>query len=330
MESYKHVSRTSPTGVGVLVLCAALGGAIIGFATFAASLVHYLIVLFPIGMGFAVGGMISAAVRLSRVPNPLMAGSSGILIGLMSYGAMHYSCYIELRWGARDFVAAKMAEELGLDAQAIASFDMRIVDEYFDVTMETDTGSTGFWGFMKRTASVGMQPRSMYLAPSGSSDGRMLGKSAAWALRFFELTIIIGIAFFFAIASARRPFCARCRLWYSGERHIGSVQEDCAERFLGLMIAGEFAKAGELVEDEYLPAPSVGVSVQECPSTATCERIVAVRVSSCDSENRVETKQVLEGMISEDQHANLVAAIRHDSESDDENAEDESATAESC
>ena len=66
----------------------------------------YMVMLFPLMIGLAVGGAQVAVIGKSKIRNPLVCGATGLLAGMIAVTAMHYVDY----WAFRDSMKDNEAE----------------------------------------------------------------------------------------------------------------------------------------------------------------------------------------------------------------------------
>ncbi|MDD4889028.1 MAG: hypothetical protein PHU85_03790, partial [Phycisphaerae bacterium] len=93
VQPYKPEGGFEPTGV-VLLLAVMLATAVVtGFAAHLIGRFIYLILLFPVGIGFAVGFAGSKVTTKSKVRSPLIGGLLGFVCGVAAMLCMHYFDY---------------------------------------------------------------------------------------------------------------------------------------------------------------------------------------------------------------------------------------------
>src|SRR6476661_1861241 len=108
MKPYQPSNKVTSTGLKWLLLSSVIGGIAIGGLTHLISLLVYLILVFPLGMGFAGGKVMVAAIRKGKVRNPAIATLFGILTGLLMYGSLHGAGY----WQFKQLASEQITKEL--------------------------------------------------------------------------------------------------------------------------------------------------------------------------------------------------------------------------
>jgi hypothetical protein len=151
-----------------------LAGAVIGAIAGLIHLAFYLVLIFPILMGFALGGAALGAVVLGKVRNRLVAALAGVLGGCVCILAMHFISYL--------FVLNKSG------------------------------GSFSFGQYIDAAARAGVTISSS--RGGGRDDKPMnLGYTGSFIYWFLELAIVAGIAAAVPAVRAGQPFCEECDSW---------------------------------------------------------------------------------------------------------------------
>jgi hypothetical protein len=293
MKLYQPSNKVPGSGYTWLVLTALIGGLAIGGATFAVSRLIYLIVLFPLAMGFGGGFLQAYAVKMGRVRNPAIATGFGLLTGLAIYGTLNFSNYLAARGQA--------AEEI---KKSLATSDAAQIDRIID---ENILENQGFWGFMKISAQEGV---SIGRAARSSGSSLVLKNEWAWGYWAIELVAIAGIAAFMAFAVANDPFCEESNEWYLPQTLIGSVPQAESENFLTLIKNDNFVKAGALIDPQnQSPIPNLAVHLRRSPGSNMNDLILEASRTSLDKKGNVSSKVAIQGMISPSQYAQLEQAL---------------------
>lgn len=291
MKLYKPSNKVPSSGYTWLALTALIGGLAIGGATFAVSRLIYLVVLFPIAMGFSGGFLQAYAVKQGKVRNPVIAASFALLTGLVIYGTLNAGYYLAFRREA--------AEEI---KKSLGASDTAQVDRIID---ENILENQGFWGFMKVYAQEGVG-----IGKATSSSKLKLQNEWAWGYWAIELAAISGIAAFMAFAAAKEPFCEESNEWYLPKTPIGSVPLSESENFLTLLRNDNFVKAGALIDPQnQSPIPNLAVHVQRSPGSNINDLMLVASRTSLDNKGNVSSKEALQGMISPSQYAQLDQAL---------------------
>jgi hypothetical protein len=293
MKPYKPSNKVPSAGFTWLTVTALIGGVAIGGATALVSRLFYLIVLFPILMGTGGGFLQAYAVNRGKVRNPMIAGAFAILTGLVIYGSLNASYYLAFRQEA----TAELKKSTGQSDDALID---KILDENL---LQQETGSTGFLGFLKYSAKQGVG------ITRGSSKIE-LKNEWAWGYWAIELAAICGITAFMAFAAAKEPFCENSDEWYLPMESVGSVPNEESENFLSLIKNENFVKAGALIDPQkQSPAPNLVVHLQRSPGDRLNDLVLTATRTSLDNKGNVSSSEVIKGMISPSQYAQLEQAV---------------------
>jgi hypothetical protein len=293
MKLYQPSNKVPGSGYTWLVLTALIGGLAIGGATFAVSRLIYLIVLFPLAMGFGGGFLQAYAVKMGRVRNPAIATGFGLLTGLAIYGTLNFGNYLAAR--------QETAEEI---KKSLSQSDLATIDRIID---DNILNGQGFWGFMKIRAQEGV---SIGRVSSSSGSKVKLQNEWAWGYWVIELAAISGIAAFMAFAAANEPFCEESNEWYLPKTLIGSVSLSESGNFLTLIQNDNFVKAGALIDPQnQSPVPNLAIHLQRSPGSNINDLMLEASRTSLDNKGNVSFKVAIQGMISPSQYAQLEQAL---------------------
>jgi hypothetical protein len=293
MKPYKPSNKVPSAGFTWLTVTALIGGIAIGGATAVVSRLFYLIVLFPLLMGAGGGFLQAYAVNKGKVRNPAIAGAFAILTGLVIYGTLNIGYYISFRQEA----TAELKKTTGLTDDAQVN---KLLDENI---LQLETGSTGFLGFLKYSAQQGVG------ITRGSSKIE-LKNEWAWGYWAIEFAAICGITAFMAFAAAKEPFCENSDEWYLPQESVGTVPKEESENFLNLIKNENFVKAGALIDPQnQSPIPNMVVHLQRSPGDRLNDLILTASTTSLDNKGNVNSNEVIQGMISPSQYAQLEQAV---------------------
>jgi hypothetical protein len=114
-----------------------------------------------------------------------------------------------------------------------------------------------------------------------------------------------------AFAAAKEPFCENSDEWYLPKEPVGSIPKEESENFLGLIKNENFVKAGALIDPQNLsPIPNMVVHLQRSPGDRMNDYVLSASKTSLDNKGNVSAKEVIQGMISPSQHAQLEQAVK--------------------
>ncbi len=243
IKAYKPSNIVPPDGFKSMTISAIATGIITGSAVGFISQFFYLIILFPIAMGFAAGVGISMAVKGGKVRNPILAAGFASLTGLIVYASMNYVGYLKFKQD----VAKQIVAEMGTGENS---------DKLTNDLLKEETGDDGFVGYIKYSAKQGTK-----ISRAGSSSGITMDANATWVYWLVELAIINGLAIYLAYTAAAEPFCEESNDWYGDKAWQGCVELNRKDEFLELLKSENFLRAGKLVlQTEDLELPRIDIS----------------------------------------------------------------------
>ena len=279
-------------GCLLLILFALGGGLLAGGLAVAISRFVYLIIAFPIGMGFVGGTITAVAVRLGKVRHPRLAMLAGIVTGLFIYGVYWAGDYLAFRSEARSFVVAEMEAEFGESDAAAAA-------ELVDLVLEEETGSGGFLGYVLFSAQEGMD-----VGRVGNSATFNVGTTLTVIYWLVEVILIGLVAAGVAQEAAIRPFCTAHDRWYEPNELVGGVGPDLAETAMLALREGHYAALRQML-DPGAPAPGLALYTARCRDCLASDPVLTVRTLSLDSRKRVKTKDLLQQPLSQEHYETL-------------------------
>jgi hypothetical protein len=274
MKKYRTSGRIPFGGFIALILATIIGGAVIGGIVFAASHLIYLIILFPLLMGAVGGGLLALVVRGTKVRSPIIAALFGLIMGVGIVGVYRFAeYYIDFRNEITN--AAHESEGDNITQEEI--------DQFIDETLEQETGSPGFIGYLKYSASLGT-------TITRSSSEVELDEKATWVYWGIELVIVMLFCAGLAASAARKPFNEEAGEWYPEPLLVGSVDWKSRKEFYKLLKAGDLRSAFKMVTTASLSGNRVDVLVQQTPSAPQTDVVLSV------NETRVNRKNTNSGL----------------------------------
>lgn len=143
----------------------------------------YLVVLFPIVIGLALGGIGMVFIKVGKLRSPLLAGIAAGLSGIMAMGTMHYVNYQRaLDEAAKQMPVARDALEQGI------SFA-----KYLDLSAEEGV-------------TIGR-------AAAHNDKGMNLGYVGSYLYWLVEVFVVAAVAWTMMWKEASSPFCVPCNSW---------------------------------------------------------------------------------------------------------------------
>lgn len=305
MKPYHPSNKVTNAGLKWLLLSSVIGGVAIGGLAYLISLWMYLILVFPVGMGFAGGAVMAGAIRQGKVRNPAIATLFGVLTGLIVYGSLHGLGYWQFKQSA--------SEQITKELEAVSGNQSH---KFLDTLLEIKTGSKGFLGYLKYSAQEGVSIGRI------GREGTNLGETGTWIYWLIELAIVDITIAAIAYSSAKNPFCENGDQWYKNRERVGSVPIQVSENFLNLLQNDGYAKAGKLLDPlQGVHIPNLEVYVQDCPCCKFSDPILTVNSTSNDRKGNLQLKQIAQGMLSLSQYTKFHEAVTQNlSESGEQNA----------
>jgi hypothetical protein len=207
----------------------AIAGAITGYAAGWVSQWFYLVLLFPIVIGAAVGAVGGTAIRIGKVRVPWLCGLAGFLAGTLACFSMYMCEYsrfeAELEMIPPEF--REMARNLE-QFQARRAELPKEIQEFVDELAQDEQGRQtlaidGFFDYMDVQAQNGVEiGRATDVNKKGGMNLGYTGSYIYWGI---ELLIVAGISFAMMKGRAAEPFCIHCENWKTTEE-LGRVAGD--------------------------------------------------------------------------------------------------------
>ncbi|RME25101.1 MAG: hypothetical protein D6806_08465 [Deltaproteobacteria bacterium] len=212
-----------------------------------------LVLIWPLAMGAATGVVVTIIVKKTAIRNTIAAFVLGALSAAVSYAASHHVAYVLARSEFRSDAATN-----GIPSgQGVAKLNADDADKLFEMVLTKETGSGGFWGFVKFEAKQGST-----LSRHGER-GVNLGETGTWILFLLELLGAMVIGGYIPHGQASEPFCTSCGKWYepSGFVTLAGVDKAQAKQFLE---NDDFTRLAEAVELPQANAPHVALKFSDC------------------------------------------------------------------
>jgi hypothetical protein len=190
-EDYTPDGGFSPAGLPLLLVGLIASAIGLGWLASFIGQWFYLILLFPLGIGF---GLIAAGVifgRLGKMRSPGLACLLGLLSAVVAMLAMHYFDY------------------------------RRLVQD-----AAPGEGSTGLFSYLNAAATVGVT-----INGKGGRGGWNLGYTGTWIYWSLELLVVAVMSTLGMVAGATAPFCSDCNVWKEEKKlgTLGANGNEAAE-----------------------------------------------------------------------------------------------------
>lgn len=267
---YRPDGGFEPAGLGMLFSAMALAGAALGFAAHFVSQAFYLILIFPIVIGLALGWLGRKMVRQGRVRNPWIGATAGFLGGAFAMLMMHYFDYEKFKREMAKLLP-EVAEVAALDEPARREFAADFEEPEF-LVMALDAYRS-FPAYMHLEATEGV---TIGRASSTSPDrGLNLGYVGSWIYWGVEVLIVAGITLFMVKDETAKPYCPTCGQWKAA-RPLGGITGDAAAATAGVN-GGDLAAIAQAAPTAE-PAP-VMVFASLCPTCQGAQSPADVRLA---------------------------------------------------
>jgi hypothetical protein len=163
-------------GLGLILGFLMLGGLALGFAASVIEQWLWLVLLFPICIGGALGLIGSYAIKIGEVRHPIISGVAGFLGGCSAMFAMHYFDYQGFLSELKNLTLEERAQLPPLQ-------------------------NAGFWDYMDLMAQEGVTITSTH------------NVNGQGGINLAEIGIAAATAFIIMRKKASQPFCSLCNTW---------------------------------------------------------------------------------------------------------------------
>lgn len=216
---YRPCGGFSLNGLVILTAIICLAGALVGFLAGFIGHYFFVIVLYPIVMGFVIGAAGAFGVKTGRVRRPIVCGIAGLLGSCVSVAVMHFTAYYQFESGLKNVPQEirEVARNLNQAKARLKEFPRDVQDAINKLSRDEES---------RRALAVdGLFSFIDYRARQGVEIGRMrrgrkppnLGYTGSYVYWGCELLVIAGLAFGVMQGASGEPFCARCDNWKSSE-----------------------------------------------------------------------------------------------------------------
>jgi hypothetical protein len=296
MKRYQPSNIAPTQGKQLLAISSVVTGVVVGGAVAFISQWLYLIVLFPILMGFSGGAAIAWAVKKGKVRNPIVASAFAALSGLILYATMNYGQYLLFLGEATKIIQKELPQS-----------DRASIDQIIEDELKASTGSGGFVGYLKLSAQKGID---ITRAGRSSKSGIHLDQTFTLIYWLIEFAVIEGLAIAAASAAASSPFSEDANDWYDSPQFVGTVESTMKDELLTLVNNEHFGKLGSLLNPAGdVPHPRIDVNIQSAAAATTSDSILFIYLATKDKKGDFSFKELNAGLITPLQKADLFRAI---------------------
>jgi hypothetical protein len=215
----------------------------------------YLVLLFPLAMGFAGGSFLAKLAKKLRIRKGFEITLLSMLMTLTIYGAYHYGRYVALQMQTSIILYSDFSK-------AMEDESLNVARTFIDYAMREETGYPGFGGYMLYKAKEGVSIGRFY-----SSSRLNLDFTLTWLYWFMEMGTSLWVIVRMARKSVDGLYCEFCKNWYGTEKHLGGTSLGKESQLLALISHKDFPGLKTLLENE-AEIPSVELYLQRCE---TCD-----------------------------------------------------------
>jgi len=267
MEANISASRT-PTILSLLaaLLIIMIGGWLVGMAVAMVGSFFYLVIVFPIGMGFAGGRIAEAAARAGRIREKTRLLVLFLLTALVVYGAFHYGRYLVFQLGTwLELASSDAARSTG------GKVDLAVAKAYANYALKQETSHGGFLGYLLYRAQTGISIGKFY-----SENRLQLTGVLTWLYWLLEFGLILWIMGGFLKDQQRVLHCEACGRRLGREKHLGGTIPANEPLLLDLLKRRDVTELGKLLVKE-AGLPSVELYMRKCDTCGQSTSVITVR-----------------------------------------------------
>jgi hypothetical protein len=251
LRRYVATGRGGSRAIAAVLGASLAAGIAVGIAEGLLDAWFSLLVLFPLLIGLAAGGLASWGVARFQLRAPVLALLLGAAGGGAGYVATHAVNYLQLRSIVED--AMRDSNPAGADLHAA-----------FDEALREKTGASGFRGYLALSAEQGVSIKRM-----GTSDkGIGLTGTGAWIMWLCELLIAAATAAFIAFGRAREPFCEGCEQWFGPALHVaagGDGSKPARRELIAALDAGDVVRGAQVFATPPSAKGGFALLASSCP-----------------------------------------------------------------
>jgi hypothetical protein len=251
LRRYVPTGRGEPLAILAVFGASLVAGLGVGVAEGLVDDWFSLLVIFPLLIGAAAGGLAVWAVARFRLRAPLLAMVLAAAGGTAGYVAVHVIDYLQFR--SRFEAQIKLADPAVTDAASV-----------LDDLLVAETGKSGFRGYLSSAARQGVSIKRM----SSSDDGIKLSGIGAWIVWSCELLLVAGVAGFLARGRAREPFCETCDTWFGATQPVasgGAGSKPERKQMLAALDIGDVHGAAAVIAAPPAPKSLFAITASTCP-----------------------------------------------------------------
>jgi hypothetical protein len=247
-----------------------------------------LLIIFPIGIGFAAGFGAAKMVESGKVRAPALAALLAALGGLIGQGIKHEVEY-------QRFVRSALAGDVQEPGQPPPDVNQVLL---------ALTGRTGRVGYLLLRAEQGTT-----ISRHGRK-GPILKGPAFWGLFALEFLLAGGTAFAIAWSRASAPFCERCKKWYGADTILatGAGDKQSVNAGIAALEASDWTRFADGLGAPDKKAASA-VLVAACPGCTDNDRRLTVKVIHRPGHRKEKAQACFVSMVRPDELRGIETAL---------------------
>lgn len=276
-----------------------LAGAFVGVVTSLLSNLIYIVILFPLGMGFIGAVVLERTITILKIRKLLIGIALGVVMAVVIYGVYHFTNYQMFRIILSFAMDEKLVQETG-------EFSPEVGFVFVDYALQEETGYTGALGYLLYKAEMGVSIGKIF-----NTNELNLGPFVTWLYWLVELCIIAWMTVRAAKNASGRPFCQNCNSWYGREEHVGGCSLSDYNKTLQILNHKDFSQLGKmLVKDAELP--SIEIYLQTCSTCSAHNPWFILKRVSFDNKGKIQFKNVFEHYILASDKRTLLETMEHE------------------
>jgi hypothetical protein len=298
VEPYRPDGGFQWSGVSLVIGVLGIAGLALGFVAHLIGQWFWMILVFPIFLGIALGAVGALAIKWGKVRSPWIGGIAGFLGGCGAMLVMHYCEYRDFRAeqqklpeGVRQFfkfMKEMRAENPNFPMPQLQAPRNNAKDQPNLEEMLKDMSVEDFPGFMHRMAERGVRIKGSH--DFGNKDrGMNLGYYGSFIYWGIEVLIVAGIAFAVMRKRAAAPFCRTCDQW-KVNRPLGTLHSS-AEVGVSALRDGDIGRFAQA--QPFVSGGNILVLAAVCPGCGQSATVdVEMQLVTANSKGQKTTKTI--------------------------------------
>jgi hypothetical protein len=252
-QPYEPDGGFSPPGLPLLFGVLFVAGVVFGWLASFIGQWFYLILVFPLGIGFCLALIGVFMGKVAKLRSPFLGGFAGLFAAVVAMLSIHWFDYQRFENERQELLALQFPEQVrGVPVQE--RMEIETAKKMQDRLRSVDS----FAKFMNFEAEEGVT-----ISSHGGKGGLNLGYYGSWIYWIAEFGVVAFLCFAGLHASAKDPFCTQCNSWKK-ERDLATLDSNC-EELKCILEDGDLAKLRAL---QVAPVPGVAafISAAVCPT----------------------------------------------------------------